>query len=83
VNPVVFQGVDSTAQAAIVGCEGNCAHKGRRGKAAGSAKMRGNDTLDRRLVKDVAATETGETLVGGDFSPAGITNRDGRELRQW
>jgi hypothetical protein len=82
VNPVVFKGMNGAAQAAIVGCESNGALKGRRGKSAGTAKMRGKDAFDGRLVKNVAAAEAGGTVVGGYFSPAGITDWNGRELRQ-
>ncbi len=81
-DTVVLQRMDGGAHAAIIGSERDSACKGRRRKAAGAAKMRGEISFDRGLVEGVTTTVAHGAVMDGNFSPAGITNWNGREMRQ-
>jgi hypothetical protein len=81
-DAVVFQRVDGGAHAAFVGSERYGADKGRRREAAGAAKVRSLNFLDGRLVEGAAAPLADWAVVDRNFSPAGVTNWNGREMRQ-
>jgi hypothetical protein len=74
--------VNRIAHAPVVCTEGDRSHKGRRREPAGATQMRRRNALDRRGVKLVSASTAYGTVMDCDFSPAGITNWNGRELRQ-
>jgi hypothetical protein len=81
-HSIVFQSMDGCAHAAIVRSKGNCAHKRWRREAACAAELRRRQDLDGRLVKAVAATQANGSGVERNFSPARVTNWNGRELWQ-
>ncbi len=81
-DAIVFERMDSGAHPAVVSAEGNGARKGRRRKAAGTAKLCGGYGRDGRLVERVAATFADRASMDGNFSPACVTDWNGRELRQ-
>jgi hypothetical protein len=81
-DAVVLQRMDGGAHAAIIGSERDSACKGRRREAAGAAKMRGGISFDCGLVEGVTTTLAHGAVMDGNFSPAGITNWNGREMRQ-
>lgn len=81
-DAVVLQSMDGCAHATVVGTERNGACKRWRGEAASAAELRGNDAFDWRPVKVVPASPADGAVMHRNFSPAGIANWGGRELRQ-